>query len=45
MTDATTDHLAPKYRRVLLKLSGEAFGYGGGKLGINLDETKVIAGW
>jgi uridylate kinase len=28
---------------VLLKLSGEAFGYGGGKLGINLDETRVIA--
>lgn len=37
------DSLAPKYTRVLLKLSGEAFGYGGGKLGINLDETRVIA--
>jgi uridylate kinase len=35
--------LAPKYKRVLLKLSGEAFGYGGGKLGINLDETRAIA--
>jgi uridylate kinase len=41
--DTTPDPLAPKYTRVLLKLSGEAFGYGGGRLGINLDETKVIA--
>jgi len=39
----STDPLAPKYTRVLLKLSGEAFGYGGGKLGINLDETRAIA--
>jgi uridylate kinase len=37
------DPLTPKYTRVLLKLSGEAFGYGPGKLGINLDETKAIA--
>ena len=37
------DPLAPKYTRVLLKLSGEAFGYGPGKLGINLDETRAIA--
>jgi len=43
MPDPTADALAPKYRRVLLKLSGEALGYGGSKLGINLDETKVIA--
>ena len=42
MSDATADPLAPKYRRVLLKLSGEALGYGGGKLGINLDETKAL---
>ena len=42
MPDSHSD-LAPKYKRVLLKLSGEAFGYGGGKLGINLDETRVIA--
>lgn len=35
--------LAPKYKRVLLKLSGEALGFGGGKLGINIDETKHIA--
>ena len=37
------DPLAPKYKRVLLKLSGEALGFGGGKLGINLDETEKIA--
>ena len=43
MLDSTPDPLAPKYKRVLLKLSGEAFGYGGGKLGINLDETRAIA--
>ncbi len=43
MPDSTLDPLAPKYKRVLLKLSGEAFGYGGGKLGINLDETRAIA--
>jgi uridylate kinase len=34
--------LTPKYTRVLLKLSGEAFGYGGGRLGINLDEMRVL---
>ena len=43
MPDSIPDPFAPKYKRVLLKLSGEAFGYGGGKLGINLDETRVIA--
>lgn len=42
MPDSASD-LAPRYKRVLLKLSGEAFGYGGGKLGINLDETRAIA--
>ncbi|WP_439627277.1 UMP kinase [Gemmata sp.] len=36
------DPLAPKYRRVLLKLSGESLGHGG-KSGISLDETKAIA--
>jgi uridylate kinase len=41
MTDST-DPLKPKYRRVLLKMSGEAFGYGG-KSGISIDETIVIA--
>jgi uridylate kinase len=43
MPDSSADPLAPKYGRVLLKLSGEAFGYGGGKLGINPDETQAIA--
>ena len=43
MPENPADPLAPKYRRVLLKLSGDAFGYGGGKLGINLDETRAIA--
>ena len=42
MADSSTS-LVPKYRRVLLKLSGEALGYGGNKLGINLDETRAIA--
>jgi uridylate kinase len=36
------DPLAPKYRRVLLKLSGESLGHGG-KSGISLDEAKAIA--
>lgn len=40
MPDA--DPLAPKYRRVLLKLSGEALGHGG-KSGISLDEATAIA--
>jgi uridylate kinase len=35
------DPLAPKYRRVLLKLSGEALGHGG-KSGISLDEARAI---
>ncbi len=35
--------LTPKYRRVLLKLSGEAFGFGGSRVGINIDEVKLIA--
>jgi len=43
MPEIAADPLTPKYRRVLLKLSGESLGYGGGKLGINLDETKAIA--
>jgi len=36
------DALRAKYRRVLLKLSGEAFGHAA-KNGISLDETLVIA--
>jgi uridylate kinase len=43
MPDPIRSPDAPKYTRVLLKLSGEAFGYGRGKLGINLDETRLIA--
>jgi uridylate kinase len=43
MPDPTTDPLTPKYKRVLLKLSGEALGGHGGKSGISLDETKAIA--
>lgn len=36
------DPLRPIYNRVLLKLSGEAFGHGG-KSGISLDETFKVA--
>ena len=39
---ASAEPLIPKYKRVLLKLSGEAFGHGG-KSGINLDETLALA--
>jgi uridylate kinase len=42
MPDSNPELLVPKYRRVLLKLSGEAFGLGG-KSGISLDETAAIA--
>jgi uridylate kinase len=42
MPDATAASLTPKYRRVLLKLTGESLGHGG-KSGISLDETKAIA--
>jgi uridylate kinase len=38
----SADPLPPIYRRVLLKLSGEAFGYGG-RNGINLEETLKVA--
>ncbi len=41
MSDSS-DVLKPKYRRVLLKMSGEAFGYGG-KSGISIDETMAIS--
>src|SRR5271165_1086240 len=40
MIDATD--LRPKYNRVILKLSGEGFGYVG-KSGISIDETLNIA--
>src|SRR5262245_31491609 len=36
------DPLKPKYRRVVLKLSGEGFGHSG-KSGISIDETLSIA--
>src|SRR6266849_1826221 len=36
------DPLKPKYRRVVLKLSGEGFGHAG-KSGISIDETISIA--
>jgi uridylate kinase len=42
MSDSSFDGLKPKYSRVLLKMSGEAFGHGG-KSGISLDETMAIA--
>ncbi|HEV3142873.1 MAG TPA: UMP kinase [Gemmataceae bacterium] len=38
----SSDSLRPKYRRVVLKLSGESFGPSG-KIGISLDETLSIA--
>src|SRR4051812_40772981 len=40
---ASNDPLKPKYSRVVLKLSGEAFGHQGGKSGINIFETLDIA--
>ena len=39
----TADPLAPHFKRVLLKLSGESLGFGDGRLGISLDKTKAIA--
>src|SRR5215472_12492715 len=39
---ASNDPLRPKYRRVVLKLSGEGFGYSG-KSGISIDETLSVA--
>ncbi|HZT78964.1 MAG TPA: UMP kinase [Gemmataceae bacterium] len=39
---APPDALQPKYRRVVLKLSGEGFGHSG-KSGISIDETLKIA--
>lgn len=37
------DPLPPKYRRIILKLSGEAFGHAGKSSGISIDETLDIA--
>jgi uridylate kinase len=39
---SSTDALKPKYKRVVLKLSGEGFGVPG-KSGINIDETLNVA--
>jgi uridylate kinase len=41
--DASHDSLRPVYKRVILKLSGEAFGHQGRSSGINIDETLNIA--
>src|SRR3982751_2190422 len=40
--DESADPLHPKYRRVVLKLSGEGFG-SPGKSGISIDETLNVA--
>ncbi len=42
MEDQAGDPLKPKYRRVVLKVSGEAFGTPG-RSGINIDETLDLA--
>src|SRR5437868_7277684 len=42
MDDRSSDGLKPKYRRVVLKLSGEGFGHSG-KSGISIDETLNVA--
>src|SRR5438067_1608966 len=42
MTDLTHDASRPRYQRVVLKLSGEGFGYPG-RSGISIDETLSIA--
>jgi uridylate kinase len=42
MEEVPNDALKPAYKRVILKLSGEAFGHQG-KSGINVDETTGIA--
>jgi uridylate kinase len=39
----SSDALKPKYRRVILKLSGEGFGHAGKSGGISIDETLNIA--
>jgi uridylate kinase len=39
---ASNDPLRPKYKRVVLKLSGEGFGYSG-RSGISIDETLSVA--
>jgi uridylate kinase len=41
--NASIDALKPRYQRVVLKLSGEGFGYAGGRSGISIEETLSIA--
>jgi uridylate kinase len=41
-SDPAGDSLRPRYRRVVLKLSGEGFGHGA-KSGISIDETLALA--
>jgi uridylate kinase len=43
MTDHQADTLKPKYRRVVLKISGEGFGHSGKSSGISIDETLNLA--
>src|SRR5947208_3615741 len=40
---ASSDPLRPRYKRVVLKLSGEGFGYSGKTSGISIEETLNIA--
>jgi uridylate kinase len=40
---SSPDSLAPRYRRIVLKLSGDAFGEKTGKNGISIDETLNVA--
>ena len=42
MNETAAENWKPKYRRVLLKMSGEAFGHGR-QSGISIDETVRIA--
>jgi uridylate kinase len=39
----SSENLRPKYKRVILKLSGEGFGHSAGKSGISIDETISVA--
>ena len=43
MDDSAGDSLKPKYRRVVLKVSGEAFGHPGRSSGISIDATLDLA--
>jgi uridylate kinase len=43
MDESAAESLQPKYKRVLLKLSGEGFGSPTSKSGISIDETLKVA--